>query len=259
MTSLSRCIAAFSLLFASTALQASPLLFINFSEGPTAVALLRSELLGLSGSAVGAFTLGNLNNKSVILMPGMSDYGALTQAMPTLTQFVNEGGYLWLNLAGSACAPNSAPGGAGFVQWGCGSTYHNSETIATPDHPYFKGTFDPKAKPLTAANFLNWDSTDSGHINTLPGNATTLLSNTRGPSLTEYAYGQGWVVVSTLAYGWGTGGARGPAMDNMLLYAANQVRGSDPSGASTVPEPSTMALFAAGAALIAVSRQIRQR
>ena len=139
------------------------------------------------------------------------------------------------------------------------STY--AETIHDPSHPYFTGAFAPAAHALTEMDFAEWGSTDAGHIEGAPAGAAVLLSNSQGPSLTEYALGEGWVVVSTLTYGWGENGARTAAMDNMLLYAAMQVRGSENPASlpvSGVPEPSTFLLLATGAVLVAFSQGLRR-
>ena len=64
-------------------------------------------------------------------------------------------------------------------------------------------------------------------------------------TLAEYSYGQGWVVLSTLTYGWGDAGAKGAPLNNMLYYAANQIRGSEAASVAT-PEPASMLLTAGG-------------
>jgi hypothetical protein len=222
---------------------------------------LRAGDLGLAHSVIGEFTRDQLQGKSVVIMPGMSSYDSLMISKPLLSAFVHAGGYLWVNLAGTSCAPDAVPGGAGFVRYDCGSTYHNSETIAQPNHPYFTGAFTPAAHALTAADFANWDATDGGHISGAPSNATALLTNTKGSPLMEYSYGSGWIVVSTMTYGWGVEGAKTAALDNMLLYAASQVRGSDAASVPTegVPEPSTLVMLASGSLLVVFAKIARRR
>jgi hypothetical protein len=237
--------------------QATPLLFVNYSSQPTDFARARAGQLAISNSVTTDVGLEDLQGKSVVIMPGFSSYDSLLHDMPVLSSFVQNGGYLWINLAGSGCPSDAAPGGVDFVQWSCGSTYHNAETIADPDHAYFTGDFHTSAHSLTDSDFVTWDSTDAGHIAQLPANATTLLSNSRGPSLAEYSFGKGWVVVSTLTYGWGSGGARTAAMDNMLLYAAGQVRGSA-DVPSPVPESNTWLMLATGTVLGVVTRMAKQ-
>jgi hypothetical protein len=252
------------------AVNASPLLFINYKMESTLFADDRAGQLGLSHRFAGSFSLADLNGKSAVIMPGMQSYASLLADLPVLTEFVNDGGYLWINLPAMVCGSNIAPSGAGFLGWPCGGSAHNDETVAAPNHEYFTGTFNNSAHVLTAASFSNWENSDSGVVSSVPANATVLLSNGSGPSLVEYSYGKGWVVVSTLNYAFGTGGARTAALDNMLLYAAGQRRGSqvttipdpppvDPGPSSGIPEPSTAFLFVSGGTLLALSRAMRRR
>ncbi|HYP06499.1 MAG TPA: hypothetical protein VER03_09760 [Bryobacteraceae bacterium] len=266
MTFVHRFGAACLLVQCLAAVQAAPLLIVNYSKEPTEFASARAGQLALDHSVITDFIAPQLTGKSVLIMPGMSSYQLLMTSKPILTEFVENGGYLWLNLAGSGgCAPDAAPGGVSFVAWNCNSAPHDQETIASPTHSYFTGAFSPAAKPLTAADFANWQTTDAGHLDNIPANAKVLLSNAKGPALVEYGVGKGWVVVSTLTYGWATGGARGAALDNMLLYAAAQVRdsaapmGPPPPEAGAVPEPGGLLLSATGVAAIACGRASKGR
>jgi hypothetical protein len=262
LKSCARQIAAFTMLCSGLALDATPLLFINYSPVPTEFAAARAGALALPHSVAGVFTDADLAGKSVVIMPGTGLSDRLMNIEPILSSFVQEGGYLWINLAGAQCGQDVAPGGVGFVSWACGGASHDSGTIAEQDHSYFTGTFAPGAHTLTSADFLGWEYTDGGHVTNVPSNATTLLSNPNGASLTEYAFGKGWVVVSSLTYGWGQNGARTAAMDNMLLYAAGQVRGSeieDPEPVSGVAEPASLTLLATGGGLLAFARRFRRR
>ncbi len=156
-----------------------------------------------------------------------------------LHDFVQAGGYLWLNVAGNGCATDFAPGGVDFAQYTCGGTFNQSETIVDTSHPYIHGNFHDQATQLTLADFVNWNVTDLGHLAGMPTGATSITQNPQGATLAEYAYGQGWVVVSTLTFGWGDQGAKAGPMDNMLLYAASQVRGHNSPGSIATPEPAT--------------------
>jgi hypothetical protein len=243
----SRLLAAFAFLCTFSQLGASPLLFVNYNLNQTTFAQARAGSLGLEFDTIADFTSASaLTGKSVVVMPGFSTYAHLLNQGSILHDFVQAGGYLWLNVAGSTCASDVAPGGVDFAQYTCGGTFNQAETIDDTAHPYIQGDFHPQAKQLASANFVNWNVTDLGHLTGLPGNATTITRNPLGATLAEYAYGQGWVVVSTLTYGWGDDGAKADPMDNMLLYAANQVRGDSSPAAVATPEPATMLFTGAG-------------
>ena len=237
-----------ALLFLSSihTLSATPLLFVNYNPAQTQFAQTRAEALGLSYSTIADYTSASqLAGKSVVVMPGFSSYSSLLSQVSILSDFVRAGGYLWLNVAGGGCATDFAPGGVDFLQYSCGGSYNQSEQIVNPAHAYVQGSFDPRAKQLTAADFMNWNVVDLGHVSGLPANPTVITANPQGATLAEYSYGQGWVVVSTLTYGWGDNGARGNPMDNMLLYAAGQIRSQGAPGGSGVdaPEPGTLLLM----------------
>ena len=241
----SRLLAAF--VCAYTQLGATPLLFVNYNTAPTNFAQIRAGELGLEFDTIADFTTADaLAGKSVIVMPGFSSYAHLLNQASILHDFVQAGGYLWLNVAGSSCATDFAPGGVDFAQYTCGGTFNQSETIVDTSHPYVQGNFHDQANQLTLADFINWNVTDLGHLAGIPAGATSITQNPQGSTLAEYAYGQGWVVVSTLTFGWGDQGAKAGPMDNMLLYAASQVRGHNSPGSIATPEPATMLLTAAG-------------
>lgn len=249
-----RLLAAFVFLCSLTNLSATPLLFVNYNSAMTQFGQTRAGALGLEYETLADFTsVSDLTGRSVIIMPGFSNYANLLTQTHILRNFVEAGGYLWINVAGGGCANDFAPGGVDFVQYSCGSSYNQSEALVNPAHAYLQGTFNPKAKPLTAADFMNWNVTDLGHLSGLPSNAATITQNPNGATLAEYAYGQGWVVVSTLTYGWGDNGAKGAPMDNMLLYAADQVRGSAEPVEAETPEPANL-LFTASALLFGLTK-----
>jgi hypothetical protein len=240
----SRSLAAFAFLCSFTQLGAAPLLFVNYNSnnfGQT-----RAAELGLDFQTIGDFTsVSQLAGKSVVIMPGTTNYANLLSQTSILHDFVQSGGYLWLNIAGGTCVSDFAPGGVDFAQYTCGGTYNQSETVANSSHPYIQGSFHPNATQLTEGDFSNWNVTDLGHLVGLPGNAAVITQNPQGATLAEYSYGQGWVVLSTLTYGWGDAGAKGAPLNNMLYYAANQIRGSEAASVAT-PEPASMLLTAGG-------------
>jgi hypothetical protein len=253
-----RLLAASAFVCSAMQVGATPLLFVNYNAPQTTFAQTRAGNLGLSYSTVADFTsVNDLAGKSVVIMPGFSTYAYLLNQATILRDFVQGGGYLWINVAGSGCANDFAPGGVDFLQYSCGGSYNQSEIIVNPAHAYLQGTFDAKAKPLTAADFSTWNVTDLGHLSDLPVNANVITRNAEGATLAEYQYGQGWVVLSTLTYGWGDNGARGNAADNMLLYAADQVRGSSVVESAT-PEPATL-LFTGSAMLLGLGFISRRR
>jgi hypothetical protein len=68
-------------------------------------------------------------------------------------------------------ANDFAPGGVDFLQYSCGGSYNQSESLVNPAHADVEGTFNPRAKALTAADFVNWNVTDLGQLSGLPWNA----------------------------------------------------------------------------------------
>lgn len=250
---------AFVVVCSLTGLRATPLLFVNYNPPMTQSAQTRAAALGLEYDTIADFaSVSNLAGRSVVIMPGFPDYANLLHQAPVLRDFVHAGGYLWINAAGGGCADDFAPGGVDFLQYSCGGSYNQSEALVNPAHAYLQGTFDPKAKPLTAADFMNWNVTDLGHLSGLPSNVTIITQNPNGATLAEYAYGQGWVVVSTLTYGWGDGGAKGAPMDNMLLYAASQMRSAAAPVEAATPEPASL-LFTASGLFFGLSKLYRRK
>ncbi len=150
---------------------------------------------------------------------GADDYTQLQQMVAPgglIEQFVSLGGVAVLNVAGSLGDQlNIAPGGVGFSS----VAQHVSEQILKPSHPYITGvTFGGAA--LDTGDFANWQPTDYGTLTNLPGNAAVLLANNDGPSLAEYQYGDGRIIVSTLAYCWQDKPAtQGDAARNLLQYS----------------------------------------
>lgn len=150
---------------------------------------------------------------------GLDDYLVLQRlAAPggVIERFVADGGVAVIHAGGRFNdQSNIAPGGVGFARVGS----HNTETIETPTHPYFTGE-GFGGVPLTQDDFANWENTDEGVLTNLPSDATVLLRNNDGPSMAEYVYGNGRVIVSTLAFCWdGRPRSTGAATTNLLRYA----------------------------------------
>jgi len=156
------------------------------------------------------YVASDLGTDDYVTLQGMSEPGGVIE------QFVSLGGVAVINVAGTFGEQDSvAPGGVGFSA----VSSHDSETIQVPDHEYFTGLGYGGAA-LMPPDFTSWNSTDLGTLTNLPGNATILLSNTGGPSLAEYPYGDGKVIVSTLTYCWDSEpSSQGAATSNLILYS----------------------------------------
>ncbi len=64
-----------------------------------------------------------------------------------------------------------------------------------------------------------WGPTDEGVLTNLPPPTTVILRNVDGPSMVEYPYGDGKVIVSTLTFCTDALQAtQGDALDNLLVY-----------------------------------------
>jgi len=150
---------------------------------------------------------------------GSDDYQQLQQMVApdgVIAQFVDLGGVAVINAAGSLGDQASiAPGGVGFSS----AAQHVSEQILRPSHAYFTGA-GYGGEALGSSDFDNWQPTDYGTLTNLPGNAAVLLANSDDASLAEYQYGDGRVIVSTLAYCWdGKPASQGAAARNLLRYS----------------------------------------
>ena len=132
--------------------------------------------------------------------------------MGELTAYVNGGGVLVVNIANNIGSQSDiAPGGVDYDR----SFLHESESILAPGHPYITGD-GYGGSTLAESDFNSWSSTDHGILTALPLNATVILQSSDGPSLVEYAFGNGRVLVSTLTYGWA--GPEAPHA-NLIEYA----------------------------------------
>jgi hypothetical protein len=170
----------------------------------------------------------------IYIPPGLvaDDYAVLQRLVRPgglIEQFVSLGGVAVIHAAGLLSdQPNIAPGGVGFRR----VQRHNSQSILQPEHPYFVGD-GFGGQRLQALDFENWvPGTDEGILDMLPAESVVLLENSDGPSLVEYTYGEGRVIVSSMAYCWiGRPNSDGVAMRNLLRYAQFY------QGAANTPAP----------------------
>lgn len=194
------------------------------------VARERMTKLGLTHDGMGVADLKGADPGALragyraIYLPAIADRPTLEVVQSlvavggVLERFVHGGGTLVLVLTGhTADQVDIAPGGVDVARNGP----HNMALILTPTHPYVTGAGIGGAT-LSRGTFGTWRHTDLGTLGGLPPGATVLLRNEDGPSLAEYGYGQGRVIVTTLSLGWPGFPARvGPAWDNLLRYAAS--------------------------------------
>lgn len=160
--------------------------------------------------------------QGVYIAPGLStnDYIGLQQLVASggfIEQFVSLGGVAVINVAGTLGDQlNIAPGGVGFARLG----RHDAENIISPEHLFFLGT-GFGGERLLSTDFDLWQFTDEGILtNILPVQPKILLENADGPSMIEYTYGKGRVLVSTLNYCFMDRPiTSGPAARNLLRYA----------------------------------------
>ena len=101
--------------------------------------------------------MADLSGRSVIIMPGPNSY---TYQAGLLRDYIQAGGYAWINVAGPNCSTDFAPGGVDYVHYSCGGSVNQSESIVNPTHSFIQGNFDSQAKALDASDFLNWNATD---------------------------------------------------------------------------------------------------
>lgn len=221
-------------------------LFLMSTDNQSASNNNRASVLGFtvtqnSIANIVATPVATLSTFDVIwINPGFGSYTNLIAGVApggSLEQYVAGGGTLVLNIAGNnGNQTDIAPGGVDYDR----SSTHNAEAFTTPLHPYLTGVGYGGAA-LTPADFNSWSSTDHGQLfGLLPG--TAVLNNTDGVSFVEYNFGSGVVLLNTLTYGWGSGGAVGAPRDNLLRYSAFVT----PSASAAAPEPATLALLAMG-------------
>jgi hypothetical protein len=151
------------------------------------------------------------------------DYGFLREISSSgdfLEQFVFLGGVAVIHLSGDGVFEDGlapSPDGGTIGYRGTGS--HNRERITLTSHPLITG-IGYGGEQLSAADFDDWDNTDDGFISGLPAGARVILRNDLGPSLAEYEYGAGRIIITTVNFCTpGSPGSNGAPLDNLLLYA----------------------------------------
>ncbi len=160
----------------------------------------------LSAEAMGRYRV-------VYLEPSWSNYGNLN--LTNLAAYVQAGGVAVINIAGNIGSANDIdPAGTDYHR----TWTHNAETILLSEHPYITGQ-PYGGSLLTTSDFNSWGSTDHGWLTGYPTASQVVLQNTDGAAWLQYTYGSGQVIVTTLTYGWGSGGARGTPMGNLIKYA----------------------------------------
>ena len=163
---------------------------------------------------------------SIFIAPGLrvEDYAALQMVSVSngfIERFVSLGGVAVINVAADPMATPStspmtalAPGGIGYQP----PLQGDLETIMATTHPYITGQGFGGVL-LTAQSFAAWGPTDRGYLISVPAGATVLLRNPGGPTMVEYPYGAGRVIVSTLTFCTaGEPGSVGDPLDNLLKY-----------------------------------------
>ncbi len=207
---------------------------------------LQHTVTGRSLAQINAMTQAQLSAyDTVFVSPDLTpmSYGALRSAVAdggSLQMYVASGGTLVVNVAGRVGSQNDiAPGGVDYV----GGTHNNNASFVSAAHPLLTG-LGYSGHSLNPSDFSMWLHTDHGHIDPASlsmergvDSPIQITANTLGPSVVEYAYGDGRVLVTTLTVGWAMGGeARGDVQDNLINYVV-------------VPEPASLAILAASTLL----------
>ncbi|MGC9444720.1 MAG: hypothetical protein ACP5E9_07345 [Candidatus Methanospirareceae archaeon] len=165
-----------------------------------------SEYATLSTEELGRYRV-------VYLEPDWENYENLN--LINLSTYVQLGGVAVINIAGNIGSVNNIdPAGTNYDR----SQTNNHPTILLPSHPYITG--QPYGGcVLATSDFSSWGATDHGWLTDYPASSKVVLRNTVGSSWLQYPYGSGQVIVTTLTYGWGTGGGRGQPLENLIEYA----------------------------------------
>lgn len=180
---------------------------------------LKDPFAGHSYDTVGEYTFPHLSGgemgqyRVVYMEPSWGDYANLN--LSNLSDYVEAGGLAVINIAGNiGSAVDIDPAGTDYYR----TVTHNYETILRPDHPYITGQ-PYGAGSLVASDFNSWGLTDHGWLTDYPAESQLVLTNWNGPSWLQYRYGSGQVILTTLTYGWGSRGAVGAPLTNLVDYA----------------------------------------
>ncbi len=132
-----------------------------------------------------------------------------------IERFVALGGLAVINIASVADRDDIAPGGVDYRAGGNA----DSETILNQLHPYITGQ-GYGGEPLLASSFSQWGPTDRGFFTSLPmGSMQLLRSSPARPSMIEYNYGAGRVILTSLTFCTPSQpSSMGRALDNLLKY-----------------------------------------
>lgn len=184
---------------------------------------------------------------SLYVAPGLSDedYVLLQGMVATngfIDRFVGAGGLAVINVAsatqlsGGLPISGIAPRGVGFQP--AGNSNSQAFVPASTSHPYITG-LGYGGEVLMTTDFNNWSPTDRGYLVNVPADATVLLrqpGSTSRPTMIEYNYGSGRVIVTTLTFCTpGQIASQRDPLDNLLRYARFY------EGGAQTPAPSVTA------------------
>jgi hypothetical protein len=152
-------------------------------------------------------------------------YQEIADAMPTLEDYVRNGGTLEFHAAGAGFAGGNPslvtlPGGVGIQVWFAPINY-----VLDPSHPLVAGVPNPFSGSYASHSTL---------LN-VPAEATQIVADDQGrPNLITYPIGTGLVIASgqTLEYGYAIGEPQGLILRNMIPYGD---AGGRPNWLSTQP------------------------
>jgi hypothetical protein len=148
-------------------------------------------------------------NEDFAFLQGMMRPGGFIE------RFVALGGLAVINVSSAFNRDDIAPGGIDFR----GGANAEGETIFNQLHPYITGE-GYGGESLSTSSFNQWGPTDRGFLDNLPPDAAVLLRNAPGrPSMVEYNYGAGRVILTTLTFCTPSQPASmGRALDNLLKF-----------------------------------------
>ena len=136
--------------------------------------------------------------------------------LPKVFDFIKSGGVAVLHISGNCGDQDNIclPG----IQYR--ESYNNHEFFNDVQHPYISGNRYGGNK-LIPENFSNWNFTDHGYLSNVPSFATIVLKNIDGPSLIEFNFGKGVVILTTITFGCCTPKSFDPGepLTNLLKYA----------------------------------------